>query len=334
MLREAVSAIEKLPDCHLVDQSRWHETAPVGGPGGQGAFLNGAVLLETQLAPHRLCESLLEIEAKLGRQRAVRWDARAIDIDILLYGNEVITSTQLAVPHPRMSFRRFVLEPAAEIAAAMVHPTSGWTIEGLLTHLRSASRYVAVTAADPAIAEWLASQLATKMNCPRLEQTLPNRASQGASAEVGAVESIEVAADLLKLAHWQSVPMLSECMPGGENVDLPCKPVVSGFWEEWLARISEADASTLDCLVGENAVKPALVIAVEMRAEEDFPKKFPKDIPRNFFPKRYVSPSLSPQEFGELLCQSSIGPLARIQSEDPTVVIQEAMAAVDSAWQV
>jgi hypothetical protein len=75
----------------------------------------------------------------------VRWDARALDLDLLLYDDLAIDSPQLVVPHPRMAVRRFVLEPAAQIAGDWVHPTIGWTIERLWRHLSDANGYVAIT---------------------------------------------------------------------------------------------------------------------------------------------------------------------------------------------
>ncbi|NOY41421.1 MAG: 2-amino-4-hydroxy-6-hydroxymethyldihydropteridine diphosphokinase [Planctomycetes bacterium] len=322
MLSEATSAVASLQNCQLIARSRWHETTPVGGPEGQCAFLNGVLLLETEVPPQELCEALLRIEAALGRQRAVRWDARAIDIDLLLYGVEKIATPELTVPHPRMSFRRFVLEPAAEIAGAMVHATSGWTVAGLLSHLRAAPRYVAVTSANTAIADWLASQLATELGCPRLEE-------MGAHVDPQAIESVEDAAALLKQSHWQAVPELSARLPGGQGCDLRgVSPVVSGFWRGTLAAADRLDASPLGCLFAEGEVNPALVIAIDLPANEKFPKKLFSEN----FEKNVVSQSMSRQEFGELLDRPGIGPLARIQTDDPTVVLQEAVAAVGSAW--
>ena len=96
----------------------------VGGPPDQGEFLNAAAVMETSITPLRFLEQLQRIESRHGRQRAERWAARTLDIDLLLYGDEVIETPMLTVPHPRMSFRRFVLEPAAEIAPRMFIPSS------------------------------------------------------------------------------------------------------------------------------------------------------------------------------------------------------------------
>ena len=80
----------------------------------------------------RCCSKL---KSRFGRERHERWGDRTLDLDLLLFGDAVIDSPTLTVPHPRMSFRRFVLEPAVEIAGDMVHPTIGWTLERLLDQL-------------------------------------------------------------------------------------------------------------------------------------------------------------------------------------------------------
>jgi 2-amino-4-hydroxy-6-hydroxymethyldihydropteridine diphosphokinase len=143
-LRAALADITALPDVQVVQYSKWYRSQPVGGPPDQGEFLNAAALIETTIAPLLLLDELGKLESRLGRRPAERWSARTIDIDILLYGNEVAETAMLTLPHPRMSFRRFVLEPAAEIAPRMLHPTIGWPIERLLLHLNAASDQVAL----------------------------------------------------------------------------------------------------------------------------------------------------------------------------------------------
>jgi hypothetical protein len=100
--------------------------------------------LETTLEPRALLAELQKIERQMGRQRGDRWDARVIDLDLLLYDDRVEEDPQLQLPHPRMAFRRFVLEPAAEVGGQMVHPLIGWSIEMLLQHARNAIAYVAI----------------------------------------------------------------------------------------------------------------------------------------------------------------------------------------------
>src|SRR5690606_17899903 len=103
------------------------ETAPVDCPDGSGPFLNGAAVLETSLDPHALLELLLATERRLGRDRSagIQNQARTIDLDLLLHGEQVIDSEHLSLPHPQMAERDFVMIPAKEIASDMFHPLLG-----------------------------------------------------------------------------------------------------------------------------------------------------------------------------------------------------------------
>jgi len=166
LLRSTCRAISDLAGVKLLARSQWHETTPIGGPAGQSPFLNGALLVQTTLQPHALAAKLHELETQLGRSRRVRWSARTVDLDVLLVDETTIASSDLIVPHPRMSFRRFVLEPAVEIAPWMRHPTSGWTLAQLLRHLNTAAQYVAVVAADERVSRWLAQQMSETLQCP------------------------------------------------------------------------------------------------------------------------------------------------------------------------
>lgn len=123
--------------------SRWHETEPVGGPGGQQPFLNGALTLETSLSAAEVLAALKDLETQLGRRPAERWAARAVDLDLLLFDELELETPELTLPHPRMAYRRFVLEPAAQIAAEMRHPPTGWTVGQLFQHLQQAAPYLA-----------------------------------------------------------------------------------------------------------------------------------------------------------------------------------------------
>jgi 2-amino-4-hydroxy-6-hydroxymethyldihydropteridine diphosphokinase len=113
-----------------------HETAPVG-VGDQPLFLNAAAVGETVLAAHDLLKTLLDIEARLGRERPYPGAPRTLDLDLILYGGEVIDSPDLIVPHPRFRQRRFVLEPLSEIAADWRDPITGRTVSELLLTLSS-----------------------------------------------------------------------------------------------------------------------------------------------------------------------------------------------------
>ena len=133
-LREAVRRIGALGEVRKV--SSFYDTAPVGYV-EQPRFLNGALMLETELDPRTLMRELLRVERAMGRERegATANGPRVIDLDLLLYGDWVLWAEELILPHPRMEGRRFVLEPLAEIAPEWVHPVLGVTMREMLAGL-------------------------------------------------------------------------------------------------------------------------------------------------------------------------------------------------------
>lgn len=115
----------------ILKQSHLYETA-AWGKTDQSPFLNQALLIETPLSPQALLESILAIELEMGRERKEKYGPRNIDIDILLYNNEIISQPHLHIPHPEMTRRRFVLTPLSEIAPNLIHPTLHLSIKKLL----------------------------------------------------------------------------------------------------------------------------------------------------------------------------------------------------------
>ncbi len=131
-LRTAVEKLAELGEVFAV--SSFYETEPVEFT-AQPWFLNCAVALRTELMPKLLLSKTLEIERQMGRRRSQPKGPRTIDIDILLFGNSVIHTPQLDVPHVVMQERRFVLEPLAEIAPEIRHPIFKRTVREMLQEL-------------------------------------------------------------------------------------------------------------------------------------------------------------------------------------------------------
>jgi 2-amino-4-hydroxy-6-hydroxymethyldihydropteridine diphosphokinase len=122
-VEDAVRRIAALPQTTLLQRSPLYRTAPVDATGPD--FYNAVVAIETALAPAALLQALHAIEAEHGRERPYRNAPRTLDLDLLLYGSEVIETPALTVPHPRLHERAFVLVPLLDIAPAAVHPRLG-----------------------------------------------------------------------------------------------------------------------------------------------------------------------------------------------------------------
>ncbi len=131
-LTEAVRRVGGLG--RVVAVSSFFDTEPVGYL-AQPRFLNGALVVETKLSAQELMVGLLAIETSMGRVRLVAKGPRVIDLDLLLFGDTVIASEGLVVPHPGLAERRFVLEPLAEVAGGMVDPRTGRTVREMLAAL-------------------------------------------------------------------------------------------------------------------------------------------------------------------------------------------------------
>lgn len=129
-LELALEALARLPHSRLRARSGWYQSKAIG-PGEQPDYLNGVVMIETSLEPHTLLDHLQAIEAAQGRTRGERWAARTLDLDILLYGEKVIASERLQIPHPRLAERNFVLYPLADISPDLLLP-NGVTLASLL----------------------------------------------------------------------------------------------------------------------------------------------------------------------------------------------------------
>ena len=130
-LSEAVKHLGQVSGIRITRSSHVYETKPVGYP-DQPPYFNAVLEIETLLEPVNLLRACLAVERGLGRVRSKRWESRVIDIDLLTYENEVISTIELIIPHPLMHEREFVLRPLADIAPEMVHPVLEESISELL----------------------------------------------------------------------------------------------------------------------------------------------------------------------------------------------------------
>ncbi len=138
-LRRAVQALDLHPEIEVTAWSRIYETTYVG-PGRQDDYLNACLEVVTALAPEVLLAVLKGIESRHGRMPGGHMRPRPIDLDLLFYGDKILSSNDLTVPHPRIRDRAFVLEPLAEMAPGWVFPDSGETIGEACAKIRRKSR--------------------------------------------------------------------------------------------------------------------------------------------------------------------------------------------------
>jgi len=148
-VRETMSYAKRM----LVDQfpsgklqfSHLYRTPAIGGPQDQGDFLNAVVAIESDSSVWHVWETIKKIESDLGRRRFQRWEARRIDIDVLLHDDLRIWTPHFKIPHPRMCMRSFILQPAAEVASDWFDPVSSMTIGALLQHLHQPNSFALLT---------------------------------------------------------------------------------------------------------------------------------------------------------------------------------------------
>ena len=136
-LRQCRLALQNLTgvnDTRLLRTSSFYRTEPVG-VSEQDPFINAVAEIRTELSPRTLLGALKAIEQEMGRRESLRWGPRVIDLDILLYGQDIVQEEDLVIPHPEFHKRRFVLAPLCEISSYVIHPVFGITIQGLLTRL-------------------------------------------------------------------------------------------------------------------------------------------------------------------------------------------------------
>lgn len=240
-LDSALGELRSMPRVRVVAASRWHRSQPIGGPAGQDEFLNGAVLLETSLSAQALLAQLHTLEARHGRLRDVRWRARTLDLDLLLFDDLVCDRPDLIVPHPRMALRRFVLEPAAEVAPDLLHPLIGWSVAKLLAHLNQATPYLALTSIAVVEVRDTARVVAERAGGVLLSDPAADALDAGRGA-VLELESLERRAVVLRRAAWPATDRwvvsdfwLGQSLALAAVANRPDE--VRRRWEAWLPEV-------------------------------------------------------------------------------------------------
>jgi 2-amino-4-hydroxy-6-hydroxymethyldihydropteridine diphosphokinase len=325
ILDAAVARLRECPQVTLIARSAWHETAPIGGPVGQEDFLNGALTLETSLAPHELLAVLRQIEDQFGRQRTGRWAPRTIDLDLLLYDELVLNTPTLVLPHPRLAVRRFVLAPAAEVAGAMRHPTIRWTVARLLEHLDTSARYVAVTGPIAAGKTHLARQLAAAIS-GRLLIERPDWTRLGIFYADPTGQGMEMELEFLKeragLLEMGTVPFFPRW-------------TVSDFWFDQSAAFARAWLPTeqLPAFLEQHerlrrtVVQPRLIVLLDFPAEEllNRIRRRGRECERRITAEQLERIR---QTVVEQTSRPDLGPVLHLSNHDHEAVFAEVLAAV------
>ncbi len=267
-LDQATQRICEHPGITLQGTSRYYETAPVGGPADQDSFLNAAIRITTSLPPEHLFARIREVEHELGRQRLERWGPRSIDLDLLLYDQLIQQTPHLVLPHPRMAIRRFVLEPACEVAAELIHGPTGWSIQHLLARLDRTPCYVAVCCADASKSRALVTTVARDLPVTPVTATAPPTAAP--SCEATAADDTAVAA----LAEQSSA------LATITTSELPQQHCfVSNFWlnqslalaRTWPACRASAALQQACMAAIERAPQPHFILHLELAPSGDSP---------------------------------------------------------------
>jgi 2-amino-4-hydroxy-6-hydroxymethyldihydropteridine diphosphokinase len=141
--QRGINALKKKKEIDFVQCSLFYETEPIGGP-EQPPFINCVAEIKTTFLPKDLLEYLKELETKMGRVKTIHWGPRVIDFDILFFGNLIIDTINLKIPHPLCHKRRFVLEPMGEIAPNLIHPVLKKSIRELKNLISSSKEEVKI----------------------------------------------------------------------------------------------------------------------------------------------------------------------------------------------
>jgi len=252
----ALDLLRFMPGVELVAVSRYLETRPIGGPAGQGGYLNGACLIDTDLAPHDLLGALMSVESTLERRRDERWGERTVDLDLLLYGDVVVSSPDLTLPHPRMATRRFVLEPSAEIAAELPYPPGGCTVRELLDNISVPHPLVAVVGVPGSGATEVAMAVADATLARLVRAAVPLPETEWRRDEAPRHATTDAVSQWLAVAEsWQ------RALAADQWHDDP-HGTITDYWLDWVPVAASVCLSKEQSARFQSAFEPLAKIAV------------------------------------------------------------------------
>lgn len=262
LLDRAIELLRFMPGVTVLQTSHFHESKAVGGPADQPAFLNGACLLETDLLPRDLLDTLQAVENTLDRQRDVRWGPRTIDLDLLLYDTLEMELDDLTVPHPRMTTRRFVLEPCVEIAPDFLHPSTRCSLRDLLDNISRPHRHIAICGVPGCGAGEVATALADATVGHAFHGSMALALALAHTAPQQRLETSLAAAECWH-SQWQQTGDTEEWRTN-----------VSDYWLGSLATINHSTLDDASCDVSQRlrkqlaaAAAPQVLIVLRVSAE-------------------------------------------------------------------
>lgn len=188
---EVVAVAEPLVTTAVSGEQDGSKDGSKDGIGVVPDYLNSAILIDTTLTAEMLFQWTSSLENQMGRQRKQRWGSRTIDLDIILYRSQVIDVPQLQIPHPRMSFRKFVIDPASEIAGELVDPISGVSLKDLADRLKQSRQAILWITGDEAGSAKAGSAQAGSAQAGAIQTAADPKASRWEMRTVASIEEVE-----------------------------------------------------------------------------------------------------------------------------------------------
>jgi len=275
LLDDAVAALADCGGVIVKSVSSYHETQPVGGPPGQGPFLNAAAELETTLTPHRLLEVLQTIERRARRVREVRWGERTLDLDILIFGNKFLETNDLKLPHPRLALRRFVLEPLVEIAPQVRDRMTNRTAADLLANLNRRPRLLAIDSEDDPLNQTLFRALVNDLPAFGIRsEELRSLRVPSEDPLIDLIETLLGQAEAIRASRWAAETLRVPWIVMDFCLDREVRRAARSWWgtihpAQWRVREPEmSDGLRRVRLAVKAALSPTLVLVLPGKEDE------------------------------------------------------------------